>query len=129
MIRKRKKEVRNISAGELVRFHSEMKLAVDGEKRAEDWILSRALKGKNSPRNTKRITTAEKTGKAFFSFWKAGDLMIRTRSKTSVAPNAMKNTRRMSSFWEEILARRDGELSVTVATISFFWFRKGKKIV
>ena len=39
-IRKRKNELRNISAGDFVRFQMEIKLALAGEKMDMDWIFS-----------------------------------------------------------------------------------------
>jgi hypothetical protein len=36
MIKKRKREVRKISAGDLVRFQSDRKLAEEGEKKGSD---------------------------------------------------------------------------------------------
>jgi hypothetical protein len=40
MMRKRKNEVRNISAGDFVRSHKNMKLAAEGEKNGKDCTAS-----------------------------------------------------------------------------------------
>ena len=69
------------------------------------------------------------TGKAFFSLKKPGDLTIATISIMRVVPSTIKNIKRIPSFCEEIFELREGELRVTVATISLLWFRNGKNIV
>jgi hypothetical protein len=83
---KRHSAVRKISAGERVRFHMDIKLVVDGEKRERDWIFPRALKGKKRSLNTQRIHTIRSSAKGFLSFRKLCDLTTDMSKHTSAVP-------------------------------------------
>jgi hypothetical protein len=65
MIKKRKKEVRKISAGDFVKSQIEKKLAEEGEKKVRDRIFSRLLTGKNINLNPTKIKMMSKPGKGF----------------------------------------------------------------
>lgn len=67
MTRKRHKEVRKISAGDLVRFQKEKKLAWEGEKTGTDLIFSRLLIGKNIRRSEMRAATRKNRESGFLS--------------------------------------------------------------
>ena len=64
-MRKRNKVVKNMSAGDLVRSPTEIKLDLEGENMDRDWILSNWLNGKNM---TLRPTSAQVTGIMSHSF-------------------------------------------------------------
>ncbi len=67
MIKKRKKEVRKISPGDLVRSQREKKLAEEGEKIGRDWIFSKLLKGIKMNLSPIKIRIMSKSGKGFLS--------------------------------------------------------------
>ena len=60
IIRERNREVRNISAGDAVKFPSDIKPAMDGENKVEDRTFSRALNGKKRNLKTVRMRLAKK---------------------------------------------------------------------
>jgi hypothetical protein len=65
VIKKRKKEVRKISAGDFVKSQIEKKLAEEGEKKARDRIFSRLLTGKKINLNPVKVKMMSKPGKGF----------------------------------------------------------------
>ncbi len=118
-----------MSAGDWVKFPTDRKLADDGEKTGWAWIFSSFPRGKKTSLNPARVRMIKNPGKGFRSLRNEGEITRWMNRRIRDAPKSTKEKSRNRSLNSVMLAVRDGELRLTVATIWFPSFLSGKMIV